>query len=93
MALHMVIQGLESGIAPGSQIPVEITHYKDDITDTVCMTFSELMQMTYDELMLIRELWPYRNYEDRFKALTTIHAKYVSPRILLLDEIPYDEED
>jgi hypothetical protein len=82
---------LESGIAPDSQIPVEITHYKDDITDTVCMMFSELIEMTYDAIITAMPL--YANYADRFQVFTKLHAKYVSPRILPLEEIPYDEED
>lgn len=91
MALHMILQWLEAGIAPDSSISVEITHYRDDITDTVQMSFSELIELTYNTLVSLFPL--YANYGDRFQVLVKLHTKYVDSMILPLDEIPYDEED
>lgn len=82
---------MEAGIAPDSSVSVEITHYQDDITDTVEMSFSELIELTYNTLISLFPL--YANYGDRFQVLVKLHTKYVDSMILPLDEIPYDEED
>ncbi len=91
MALHMALQWLESGISPESNIPVEITHYKDDMTDTVCMKFSELLELIYDAL--VSQFPLYANFWDRFQVFLKVHKKYIDSMILPLDEIPFDEEE